>query len=302
MNTNRTPASLAGRATALFAAAALFAGCVAAGGAEATLSPLNTPAASPAAASPASSSAAGFYLRAWTSQALSPQYTFGSLPPVTIANGVYLDGMVAIPMIYPGPMYVGLSQRPISAAGIGQVVAEAQKDGLLGDKTSFVDQPIPGAVSAHISITVGGVTHDLTGLLPGDASPTPGEPGSPAAFVGFWNKLGTIDTWLAADLGESAPYAPTGIAIMLTPPADASGGIAPTEIPWPLAATFDKFGAPMGVVGYRCATVSDADLATLLPVVQASNGLTVFVDSAQTKMSAKVEVLVPGDPGPCPAQ
>jgi hypothetical protein len=107
--------------------------------------------------------------------------------------------------------------------------------------------------------------------------------------------------WLGTDLGESTPYTPTSIAILLTPPADASGGIAPTEKPWPLTTALAKFGSPAGGAGYRCATVTGSDLATLLPVVEAANALTVFVDSANAKMSAKVEVLVPGDAGPCPA-
>ncbi len=288
---------------ALLVAALALAGCVTSGTSGATSSAgSGSPAASAALATPAgSSSAAGFYLRASQTQALAPQYTFGSLPAVTIAGGMYLDGMVAIPMIYPGPIYIGLSERSISAAGIDQIVAEARKDGLLGEKSDFIDNPMPGSITAHIQLVVDGVTHDLTGPLPSDATETPGTPGSSAAFIAFWNRIGTLDTWLSADLGESTPYTPTSIAIMLTPPVDSSGGIAPVEKTWPLPGTLATFGSPMGVAGYRCATISGAELATLLPAVQAANALTVFVDSTNAKMSAKVEVLVPGDAGPCGA-
>jgi hypothetical protein len=76
-------------------------------------------------------------------------------------------------------------------------------------------------------------------------------------------------------------------------------GIAPTETPWPLAGTFATFGKLYGGSDTRCATVTGQDLAKLLPVVQASNQLTRFVDSSGAKASLQVVALVPGDAGPC---
>jgi hypothetical protein len=304
IDAHRPLSSIARRAAALLVAGAVVAGCVTSG--TSGTSPAAgsaSPAASPAVVTPAgSSSAVGFYLRAWQSQALAPQYTFGGLPAATISGGKYIDGLVAIPMIYPGPIYIGLSEQPISAAGIDKIVAEARQDGLLGDKSDFIETPMPGSITAHIQLVVDGVTHELTGPMPSNAGETSVTPGSTAAFLSFWNRIGELGVWLGTDLGESTPYTPTSIAIMLTPPADASAGIAPTEKPWPLTTAFAAFGSPSGGAGYRCATVTGADLATLLPAVQAANALTVFVDSANAKMSAKVEVLVPGDAGPCAAQ
>ncbi len=280
----------------------LIAGCVGSSGAasappDASNGP-EDPAAASASAAP--SAAMSFYLRAWQTQALAPQYTFGSLPTVTISGGSYIDGRVAIPAIYPGPIYVGPSVRPISAEGIAAIVAEARTDGLLGDKTDFSAGTAPGSVLGHIRIVVDGVTHDLTGALPTDASTVAGSPGTSGAFAAFWNRVGTIGMWLAADLGQSAPYTPAGIAVLVAPPADASAGIAPNEVPWPLTTPFATFGQPYGGSVYRCATVAGADLATLGPVVQAANALTRFVDSTGAKMSLQVRVLVPGDEGPCP--
>src|ERR1035437_321400 len=63
-----------------------------------------------------SASVGGFYLRSFQTQALEPQYTFGSLPTSTISDGQYIDGMIAIPAIYPGPVYISLSTRSISPA------------------------------------------------------------------------------------------------------------------------------------------------------------------------------------------
>ena len=239
-------------------------------------------------------------MRAWQTQALAPQYTFGWMPSVTVSGGQFIDGMVAVPMIYPGPIYVGLSARPISAHGIDAIVAEARTDGLLGAKSDFNEAAMPGSISAHIEIVVDGVTQDLTGSLPSDATTSPAAPGSTAAFHAFWNRIAGLGAWLAADLGESSSYTPTSLAVMVSPPTEAPAEIKPQETVWPLTGTFATFGKPMGMAGYWCATVTGPDLGKLLPVIQASNQLTRFVDSAGAKMSLQAVVLVPGDAGSCP--
>jgi len=283
----------------LLAAIALAAaGCVSAGAGASPSAP-NASGSPAASAAPSGSSVRGFYLRAWRTQALAPQYTFSWLPAETIADGEFIDGMVAIPMIYPGPIYVGLSEQTITPGGIDEIVAEARADGLLGAKSDFNDTPMPGSITAHIRLIVDGVTHDLSGPLPIDATQTSASPGTTGAFTAFWNRIANLNGWLGSELGESAPYTPTSVAVMLTPPADASGGIAPNQKPWPLSGTLGTFGSPMGVAGYRCGVVAGTDLATLLPVVQASNALTQFVDSNGAKMSLQVRVLLPGESGPC---
>ncbi|MGA2512083.1 MAG: hypothetical protein ABSG37_00480 [Candidatus Limnocylindrales bacterium] len=283
----------------LILAAVALSGCVAAG-AVASQSAPNASGSPAASASPAgSSSASGFYLRAWQTQALAPPYTFSWLPSTTISDGQYVTGMVAIPMIYPGPIYVGLPERSISARGIDEIVAEARADGLLGAKSDFSDTLMPGSITAHIELVVDGVTYDLTGPLPSDATMSSASPGTTSAFTAFWNRITNLDIWLGAELGASSTYSPASVAVMLTPPADASAGIAPTQTPWPLSGTFATFGSPMGVAGYRCGIVSGADLATLLPVIQASNALTQFVDSSGAKMSLQARALLPGETGPC---
>jgi hypothetical protein len=280
------------------AVALLVAACVGSGGVgTAHDGPSATPV-SPVPGTPAGLPSSGFYLRAWQSQALAPQETFGWLPVATVVGGAYIDGRVAITMIYPGPLYIDPSARSIDAAGVAAIAAEAKAGGLLGDKTDFSADSAPGSILAHIQITVDGVTHDLTGPLPADASTT-GTPGTVSAFTAFWNRIGSIDTWLAADLGQSGPYSPASIAVLVAPPTDAGAGITAVETAWPLASSFATFGQPFGGSVYRCATLTGPDLAKLLPVVQSSNALTRFVDSAGAKMSLQVRVLVPGEPGPC---
>jgi hypothetical protein len=201
--------------------------------------------------------------------------------------------------VYPGPLYEGLSERTISAAGIDKIVTEARNDGLLGAATDFSGQPAPGSVLTHIELRVDGVTHDLTGPLPSDSSPASVSPGTTAAYQAFWGRITSLDSWLGTELGASKPYVPTSIAVLLTPPSDAAAPMTPTEKTWPLASTFATFGKAYGGVDYRCATVTSSELATLMPVILDSNQLTRFVDSTGAKRSLQVLVLVPGDSGPC---
>jgi hypothetical protein len=282
-------------------AAVFVAGCVSpaatGAGSESSSAPGQTGQTGQPGATTTAAPTEGFYLRAWQSQALSLQYTFSWLPAATIADGHYINGMVAIPMIYPGPLYVGLSSSPISAAGIDAIVAEARADGLLGATTDFTKGLMPGAISAHIELVVGGVTHDLEGLLPTGPSPATVTPGTSEAFEAFWTKLSSLDAWLAADLGPSASYQPTSVAVMLTKPTDAPSGMTAQIKPWPLSSTFAKFGSAAGP--NRCGVVTGADLAALLPAVQAGNALTRFTDSTGASMSLNVRVLVPGEAGPC---
>ena len=299
----RSILSLARCAGAFVAAAVLVAGCVT-GGTQAgqSGSPASSSSPSPSASSSAGPSGkseqSGFYLRAWQTQALPPQFSFSWLPPVTISDGQLIDGIVAIPAIYPGPLWVGPSSRSISAAGIASIVAEARSSGLLDAKRDFIDQQLVGGITGHIRLVIDDVSYDLTGpvSMPDGAS---AGPGTAAAFVTFWQKLTGVWTWLGSALGQETPYSPDHLAVLATPPAEATAGITPNETQWPLATPFASFGTPYGAVANRCAVVSGADLAKLLPVVKLSNQLTRFVDSKGVKDSLMVRVLVPREPSPC---
>ncbi len=283
----------------------LVAGCVAAastasptapGGSSSPSTPV--PSGSPSPSAP--SSASGFYLRAWQTQALAPQYTFTWLPQATISDGKYIDGIVAVPAIYPGPLWVGPSVQTISAKGIDAIVAEAHRQGLLGTISDFPGAPMAGAVTGHIQMIVDGTTYDLTGSP--DAVATAGAtpaPGTAAAFAAFWQKLTELAMWLPDELGQSSAYEPESMAVLALPPTDATNGMKPNDVAWPLATPFSKLGTAMGNDAYRCAVVTGADLAKLLPVVQRSNQLTRFVDSAKVTDSLLVRAMVPGESNPC---
>lgn len=307
MTAHRNQASSSWRSAALMVVTAIaLAGCVAAGSGSASASPSapgatsslpQAPTTQPAASS-GSVSASGFYLRAWQTQALAPQETFGWLPATTVSGGEFIDGMVAVPAIYPGPLWIGPSVRTISTAGIDSIVAEARRLGLLGTKADFTAGSMPGSVTGHIQLVVNGTTYDLTGSPDvGQTLQTPA-PGSAAAFVAFWGDIGGLAMWLPADLGQSAPYEPDRLAVLAVPPQQTSG-ITPSEVPWPLSTPFAAFGVPFGGNATRCAVVSGADLAKLEPVVRQANQLTRFADAAGIRDSLQVRVMVPGEPNPC---
>ena len=280
-------------------AATLVAGCTSAGGGGASVPDgSGAPAASASAEGSGVAQPSGFYLRAWQSQALAPQYTFGTLPQATIANGIFINGLVAIPMIYPGPIYVALQSRPISVAGINAIVAEARADGLLAGSPEF-GAALPGGVVAHIEIVVDGVTHELSGSLPGGPAPASATSGTAEAFAAFWDKITALEAWLPAAFGPSSPYVPSSVAVMLTTPTAEPTGINAQVVTWPLKGTFATFGSPMGGAAMRCGTVSGSELTELLPALQSANALTRFTDTTGATMSASARVLVPGEAGPC---
>ena len=272
----------------------MLAGCVGTGSGSASSSSV-----APTVAPSGQASAAGFYLRAWQTQALAPQNTFGWLAPVTISDGQFIDGNIAIPAIYPGPIYVGPQSRPINDAGIAAIVAEARKDGLLTDKADFATGAAPGSVLTHVELRVDGVTHELTGPAPTGIVADSAAPGTASAYSSFWNQIMSINAWLGADLGLGKSFTPAGLAVLVTPPTDATAGIAANDKPWPLASTFATFGKPFGGAVYRCATVTGADAATLLAVVVESNQLTHFADSSGAKASLQVRAMLPGESDPC---
>ena len=272
----------------------LLAACSAAG-------PSPTPSPQP---SPSPAPATGFYLRAYYTQALPPRHTFNWLPMLTVADGVLLDGNVAIDMIFPGPLTILPIARPITNDGIAALVAEAQRLGLLTDKTDYTGgQPMPGAQLAHIQLIVDGVTYDLTGSA--DATivcvraPCEAAPGTPEAFAAFWQELSMAGTWLGSELGPIQEFVPDRVALLLTAPTDQGMPNQPVE--WPFDTVIAEAGVEFaGEEGARCVTLTGDALGAIWPALRDGNQLTVFVDDAATEATPIVRVLVPGDESPCP--
>lgn len=275
--------------------AMLLAAC---GGPGPAPSPTPTPAPSP------TPGAEGFYLRAWLSQALPPQHTLTWLPPLTISEGMAIDGNVAIPMIFPGPLMIVPNVREITPEGQAAIVDLARRLGLLDGQTDFTGSTaMPGSTTAHVLMVIDGSEVELigdpsaTGRCPtGDLRCQP-EAATAEAFAWFWARLGYLDDWLEGEVGPTAAYAPERLLVVSTPPTDLDVPAQP--VAWPLEAGLPELGEPWIIDGTRCATVEGDELEILLPVLLAANQASVFVDSADEARALLVRVLVPGEPSPC---
>jgi hypothetical protein len=272
-----------------------------------SLPPSPTPSPSPTPKpTPSSTIGSSFYLRAWYTQALAPRYTFSWLPMLTIVDGKAIDGNVAIPMIYPGPLMVLPVERWITDAGTGAILDEARRLGLLTGSGDFTGgHPMAGGRLAQLELIVDGQRYDLTGDPSLVVNCTDGrcdaEPGTPEAFAAFWQELGNLDAWLGDELGQSSQYKPERLAILLTAAAADEPPLTPLPMTWPLDTPLDRVGVPFpGEAGARCLTVTGDDLAVLLPMLQSANQLSTFVDAAGNKRAPVVAVLVPGEDSPCP--
>lgn len=263
-------------------------------------SPVPTPSPSP---QPSPSPSAAFYLRAWYTQSIPPRGTFNWLAMATVADGVFLDGNVAIDMIFPGPLTILPVARQITPNGIALLIAEARRLGLLSDTTDFTGgQPMPGARLGQLQLVVDGVTYNLTGnpdlAIQCVRAPCEAAPGTPEAFAAFWQELSLAGTWLDAELGPSQQYVPDRVALLLTPPPNQD--MANQLVNWPFDTPLAEAGVEFpGEAGDRCVTLSGEALDAIWPTLRDGNQLTVFADSG-TQAAPVVRVLVPGDESPCP--
>lgn len=197
---------------ALLLLALLVAAC--SGTSSQTPSPTLVPSPVPS-PSPDPSPGAAFYLRAWYTQALPPPSTFNWLPMLTVKDGVAIDGNVAVPAIYPGPLLIVPFARTISEAGIAAIVDEARRLGLLGEVTDFTGgSAMPGSRVGQLRLVVDGVTYDLVGnpdlVAPCGGGRCEAEAGSPQAFAAFWQELTFLDPWVGPELGALGQYEPVG--------------------------------------------------------------------------------------------
>ncbi len=247
-----------------------------------------------------------FYLRAWYTQALPPPSTFNWLPMLTINDGIAIDGNVAVPAIFPGPLLIVPFARSISEAGVAAIIDEARRLGLLGEVTDFTGgSAMPGSHLGQLRLVVDGITYDLVGnpdlVVRCGGARCEAEVGSPEAFAAFWQELSFLDGWIGGDLGAPGQYVPERLAVLLTAPARPEPGLEQQLATWPLEETLHEIGVDFpGLAGARCVTLSGDDLEKVLPVLRGANQLTVFHDTVDTTRSVIAVVVVPGADSPCP--
>jgi hypothetical protein len=228
---------------------------------------------------------------------LPPDATFAQLPMLTISDGMAIDGNIAIPAIYPGPILVTPFVRTIGQEGESIILEEARRLGLLDNGTDFTDGAAPGGQIARVLMTVDGRTHDLSGradIAIGD------QPGSPEAFAAFWQELSMLEEFVGDELGAVEPYVPARVAVLFGTRAEPEPGLTQQPRTWPLEGNFAEMGVEFpGAPGSRCVTIDGDDLEVVLPVLEQANALTVFLDEAEGQASANAVVVVPGAQSPC---
>lgn len=257
---------------------------------------------------PSSAPGSGFYLRAWYAQALPPRATFSWLPVLTITDGTVIDGNVAVPAIYPGPLLIVPTARWISDAGSAAIADQARQLGLLSGETDFSGPDVmPGSRTGRLEIIVEGVSYELGGNPDAPVRcDAPGrcvaEPRTPQAFAAFWQMLLNLDPWLGDELGARVPYRPETVAVLFIAPVSAEPRLE-RLVTWPFDdETFLEVGVefPGGEPSERCRTYAGQAAATLLPVLLGADQATVFHDAVDSTRSLVAAVLVPGQESPCP--
>ncbi len=272
-------------------------------GSPATPTPSPAPAPTP---SPSPAPGTGFYLRAWYTQALPPSATFSWMPMLTIVDGTLIDGNVAVPAIFPGPLMISPFARWISDAGSAAIVDEARRLGLLGDMTDFTGgAAMPGARLGQLELVIDGQRRVLTGdperIVRCGGARCIADPGTPEAFAAFWQELANAETWLGSELGATVQYQPLRVALLLTAPQANDAQFTPAPVAWPFDTPLTEAGVSFpGAEGDRCVTLSGDALAAVLPTLLGGNQLTTFVDQAANIAAPVVRVLVPGEESPCP--
>jgi hypothetical protein len=222
------------------------------------------------------------------------------MPELAIEGQLLIDGLVAIPTIYPGPLYSAPVSRSISANGEAQVIALLRQDGLLAN-LDFTSPAKPGEAVLHLRVSQNGATYETSGYPSSEDCATRAlcsfDPGTPRAFADAVAQLSSPDSWLSDELGPTSQYLPSELVVRLTAPLQATAPMTPATLAWPLTSSF----ADLEATGlYDCVTLGAADTARLLPTLLSANILTRFTDSSNVVRSLQVRALFPGEDAPCP--
>ncbi len=210
-----------------------------------------------------------------------PQMTLNRYPVAVL----YADGRLitqgAQPDIYPGAALPSLIETRLTAAGVAQVLEWARQAGLVGPAQTL-GTPVPDVGETDFTIVYPDGQH-MTTLYPimGSQSPDP----AIQALLDFESKFMDIHSSLpATDVGPDGPYQWDRLRVMSYPQAlGASPDPSLVQVEdWPLA-SLATLGEPMTVGNdYRCAAISGSDLATLRPMLEQSNQLTLWRSDGQT--------------------
>lgn len=241
----------------------------------------------------------------WDGGFVAPGTILGRLPQIV----VYADGRVIMPgpqiEIYPGPLMPALQVRTLTPEALARLVQLAKDGGLLNDAHyDFIG--IADAVTTVLTLDVDGRVHRVSAYALMEA----GADGSDwandmdeatkagrAALRSFIDALTGVPE--SDFTGPPTAVEPTALRLYAAPAGDSPDDAIPAGEPvaWPLG-DLGKAGAPVdgGALGFRCQVVTGEDLATVMPLLQAANQLSVMT-SGGTGWSLIVRPLLPGETG-----
>jgi hypothetical protein len=222
------------------------------------------------------------WLRSTTTQAIPPLSRFAVPDTADITqDGRYIT-VGPVDAMYPGPLLPNLRQQTLTDAGRQRILDDAARLGLLAGPTDFTGGGgRPGAVLAHLDLTVDGRLVALTGdpeaQIQCITTPCDPPPGTPAAFADLWAKVAEPTTWLGDDLGPDGPFVPEAYALLVGPAPVAEEGMARPPMVLPVDLGLATFGVPVADGTYRCGIVDGADAAALRPAFEQADQVTQWI-------------------------
>ncbi len=283
------------RPAALLAIAAVAVACVgSAGAADSTPSP-----------KPVDPDEVTFRV-SWEGGFVTPETLLARLPAIV----AYADGRVItpgpVPMIYPGPLLPNLQERTLSPEGLDRLIALAREKDLL--KNATYDFPgIADAADTVLEINLDGETYRLTAYalaeagMEGEIAPAvevaPPDKAGRNAMREFIDALMTVPETDYVD--QPHAYEFDALRLYVKPADIVDNSEFPGEQP-PIAWPLDDLATAGTTIDNpsvdRCLVVDGDDLATVLPLLQGANQLSVF-ESKGELYSLIPQPLYPGESG-----
>jgi hypothetical protein len=272
------------RPAAFLAVAVMAAACVGGAGAAGPSSPTSPTSPTP---SPTTEHPDTVIFRvSWEGGFVTPEMLLGRLPVVA----VYADGRTItlgpVPAIFPGPFMPNVLEQTLSREALDSLIQLARDKDLLKD----VRYDFPGIADAAdtvLEINLDGQSYRLSAYALAEAADggvAPAIEVPPADVAGRAAMREFIDalTAMPADsfVDQQHPYAFDALRLYVTKAAIVENSEFPGEQPpiaWPLD-DLAAAGEPVenSPVGARCLVVEGDDLATIKPLLDGANQLSVF--------------------------
>ena len=223
---------------------------------------------------------------------VTPEALLGRMPIVA----VYADGRVItlgpVPAIYPGPLMPNLQEQTLSPEALERLVGLAREKDLLKDvKYDFAG--IADVADTVLEINLDGKSYRLTAYalaesgIGGEVAPAVGVPPADAAGRAAMREFIDALTQIPADdfVDDQHPYDYQALRLYVTKAAVVEDSEFPGEQPpvaWPLD-DLATAGEPVAnsPVGARCLVVEGDDLATIKPLLEGANQISVFESNGE---------------------